>query len=94
MRKIELAVDSARAIVICAPKHKFIEWIKRSSDGQHGANEAVTEMDPNRYCDKNILFCYGFFRARNIRTFKNSCSICWDLALLVDKHKNEIIYAS
>ena len=47
MRKIELAVDSERAIVICAPKHKLIDWIKRSSDGQHGANEAVTEMDPN-----------------------------------------------
>ena len=47
MREIDLAVDCLIAIVFCAPKHKFIEWIKRSSDGQHGANEVVTEMDPN-----------------------------------------------
>ena len=47
MRKIELAVDSVRAIVFCAPKHKFIEWIERSSDGRRGANVAVKEMDLN-----------------------------------------------
>ena len=56
MRKIDLAVDSTRAIVFCAPKHKFIELIKRSYDGQHGANGDVKEIDPYWNFDENIFF--------------------------------------
>ena len=70
----------------------LIEWLKWSSDRQYGSNGALKETDLNWHCDKSILFCCQFFRARTFLTFVKLCSMYWGPAVLINKRMNKMIY--